>query len=226
MVLKLWQAEAPFEFKGQFWNLKVTNANAELGIGQMLKPYQQPHPPIAMSVIKSNSMAARLAGQRGYLPISSSLVPVPTVTEHWKTYASAAQEAGRTTPPRSNWRVSRSIYVGESNAEARKHAVSGTFGRSFEYIRTIIKSLNMLNILKHNSQVADEEVTLDYLLKHLCIIGDPESCIRQLLQCGNRQVGWDLADDHARLGRQGQVGAVDGTPSQEGTPALPATYDS
>ena len=61
----------------------------------MLKPYQQPHPPIAMSVIKSNSMAAHLAGQRGYIPISSSLVPASTVTEHWKIYSSAAQEAGR-----------------------------------------------------------------------------------------------------------------------------------
>ena len=57
-------------------------------------------------------------------------------------------------------------------------------------LRTIIKSLNMLTILKHNSQVADDEVTLDYLLKHLCIIGDPESCIRQLLEVWEQTGGF------------------------------------
>jgi len=226
MVLKLWQAEAPFEFKGQFWNLKVTQANPELGIGEMLKPYQKPHPPIAMSVIKGNSMAARLAGQRGYIPISSSLVPIPTVTEHWKTYCSAAQDAGKTVPHRSHWRVGRSIYVGESTAEARKHTVSGTFGRSFEYIRTIVKSLNMLHILKHNPQVTDDEVTLDYMLKHLCIVGDPDSCIRQLQGVWEQTGGFGTLlmtthdwDDKAKWVRSMELLA------NKVLPALPTTYD-
>jgi alkanesulfonate monooxygenase SsuD/methylene tetrahydromethanopterin reductase-like flavin-dependent oxidoreductase (luciferase family) len=227
MVLKLWQTEAPFDFKGQFWNLKVTNANAELGIGQMLKPYQKPHPPIAMSVIKGNSMAARLAGQRGYLPISSSLVPVPTVTDHWKTYCSAAMEAGNAVPRRSTWRVARSIYVGESNAEARRHAVSGTFGRSFEYIRTIIKSLNTMNILKHNPQVPDEEVTLDYLLKHLCIIGDPASCIQQLQNVWEQTGGFGtlLMTTHDWDDKEKWVRSME-LLAKEVLPALPSTYDN
>ena len=117
--------------------------------------------------------------------------------------------------------------MGESNAEARKHAVSGTFGRSFEYIRTIIKSLNMLPILKHNSQVADDEVTLDYLLKHLCIIGDPESCIRQLLEVWEQTGGFGTLlmtthdwDDKDKWVRSMELLA------REVLPALPATYDS
>ena len=35
----------------------------DLGIGEMLQPYQKPHPPIGMSVIRGESMAATMAGQ-------------------------------------------------------------------------------------------------------------------------------------------------------------------
>ena len=129
--------------------------------------------------------------------------------------------------------MSRSIYVGESNAEARKHAVSGTFGRSFEYIRTIIKSLNMLNILKHNSQVADEEVTLDYLLKHLCIIGDPDSCIRQLLEVWEQTGGFGTLlmtthdwDDKDKWVRSMELLAREGTPSFAGKLMIPKNKDN
>src|SRR3954468_10553043 len=66
MVLKLWQVEAPFDLQGQFWHIKLTDPKPELGIGTLLKPYQQPHPPIAMSIVRGKSMAARMAGQRGY----------------------------------------------------------------------------------------------------------------------------------------------------------------
>ena len=116
--------------------------------------------------------------------------------------------------------------MGESNAEARKHAVSGTFGRSFEYIRTIIESLNTLHILKHNPQVADDEVNLDYLLKHLCIVGDPDSCIRQLQDLWEQTGGFGTLlmtthdwDDKAKWVRSMELLA------NKVLPALPTTYD-
>jgi len=226
LILKLWQAEAPFEFKGQFWNLKIARPNAALGMGELLKPYQQPHPPIAMSVIKSNSMAAHLAGQRSYIPLSTNLVPASTVTEHWRVYSSAAQEAGLDPPKRSIWRVARSIYVGESTADARKHALSGTFARSFEYMCTLMKSANMLHLVKHDLQVPDEEVTPEYILKHLCIVGDPDECILQLRELWQRTGGFGTLlmiahdwDDKAKWTRSLEllVKAV--------LPALPTTFD-
>jgi alkanesulfonate monooxygenase SsuD/methylene tetrahydromethanopterin reductase-like flavin-dependent oxidoreductase (luciferase family) len=180
MVLKLWQAEAPFDYQGQFWRIRIDSPNPNLGIGTLLRPYQQPHPPIAMSIIKANSMAARMAGQRGYKPLSTNLVPASTVAEHWKTYCAGAAEAGRPTPDRSNWSVARSIFIGETTAAAWEHARSGTFARSFEYLLALLRSADMLSLVKHDPGVPDAEVTPEYALSHLCIIGDPDECIRQL----------------------------------------------
>ncbi|MCC7262624.1 MAG: LLM class flavin-dependent oxidoreductase [Candidatus Latescibacteria bacterium] len=181
MILKLWQAQAPFDFKGQFWHIKVQNPIPELGIGELLKPYQQPHPPIAMSVIKPQSLAARMAGQRGYIPISTNLVPVSTVAEHWKTYSAGAAEVERK-PARAEWRVSRSIIVGRTQQEAWELARRGSFIGSFKYLITILRSLGSLNLIKHDPELPDEMVTPEYMLEHQCIIGDVPGCIDQLQQ--------------------------------------------
>ena len=227
LILKLWQAEAPFEFKGQFWTLKINHPNLELGMGTLLKPYQKPHPPIAMSVIKGSSMAAILAGQRGYLPLSSNLVPASTVVEHWKGYCAGAQEAGLAAPNRSVWRVARSIYVGETNQEAREHALNGTFSRSFGYMCALMKSANMLHLVKHDLAVTDEEVTPEYILKHLCIVGDVDSCIHQLQQLWQQTGGFGTLlmiahdwDDKAKWVRSME------RLTREVLPALPSTYDA
>ena len=180
MVLKLWEAEAPFDFKGQYWHIKVEDTNPRLGIGTMLKPYQKPHPPIAMSVIKGDSMAARMAGQRGYIPISTNLVPAATVGKHWLTYSAGAEEANRNSPARSIWRISRSIYVGESNQEAWEHTLNGEFARAFEYLIALLTSAKMLHLVKQDPDMPDKEVTPEYMLKKLCIIGDVDECVRQL----------------------------------------------
>lgn len=226
LILKLWQAEAPFEFQGQFWNLRITHPNAKLGIGELLKPYQKPHPPIAMSVIKGNSMAARLAGQRAYIPLSTNLVPAATVAEHWKVYSAAAKEAGRSDPCRSIWRVARSIYVGESTAEARSHVLNGTFARSFEYLCALMKSANMLHLVKHDLQVPDEEINPEYMLNHLCIVGDPDECIRQLRGLWDQTGGFGTLlmiahdwDDKAKWIRSMELLV------KSVLPALPTNYD-
>ena len=193
MIFKLWQTDAPFDFKGKFWHIKIENPNPELGIGKMLKPYQRPHPPIGMSVIKGDSMAGRMAGQRGYMPISTNLVPAGTVREHWRTYCAGAEEGGQPAPPRSGWRVSRSICVGESNDEAWNRARNGTFGRSFIYLIAMLKSMDMLHLMKVHPDMPDAEVTLDYVLENLCIIGDSKACIRQL------QEVWDTTGGFGTL---------------------------
>jgi len=179
MVLKLWETEAPFDFKGQFWHLRIESVKPELGIGTLLKPYQKPHPPIAMSIMKGGSLAARMAGQRGYLPISTNLVLQTTVADHWKTYCEGALEAGQPTPDCAIWRVSRSVFVGRTKEEAWDHALNGTFGRSFEYMLTLMRNSNILHLVKHDPNLPDDEVTVEYALKHLCIIGDVDDCLRQ-----------------------------------------------
>ena len=126
LVMKLWQSEAPFDFRGRFWHVRADEPDPELGVGVMLKPYQKPHPPIAMSVIKAGSRAARTAGERGFIPISTNLVPDSTLASHWDTYCAGAAAAGRPEPDRARWRVARSIFV----ADRRRGGV-GSCARRF-----------------------------------------------------------------------------------------------
>ena len=110
IVLKLWQEDGPFEFKGDYWNVKLDEKVPELGLGQVLKPYQKPHPPIAMSIVREESMAATTGGRRGFIPISINMAPPHKVKRQWELYCEGALEAGRE-PDRSEWRISRSIFV-------------------------------------------------------------------------------------------------------------------
>jgi alkanesulfonate monooxygenase SsuD/methylene tetrahydromethanopterin reductase-like flavin-dependent oxidoreductase (luciferase family) len=188
LILKLWQEQAPFDFDGDHWHVKITDPVPRLGIGELLQPYQKPHPPIAMSVIKGTSMAARMAGARGWIPMSTNLVPPATVAEHWDTYQAGAAEAGRDEPSRDLWRISRSIYVGTSQAEAEDHAAGGTLRQSFEYLVEVLGSLGQLGLMKTDPTMADAAVTPDYCLRELCILGDTESVTEQL-RCLHDEMG-------------------------------------
>ena len=180
MVLKLWESEAPFDIKGDYWHIKVDGTNPELGIGTMLKPYQRPHPPIAMSIVKGNSMAARMAGERGYIPISTNLVAGNTVREHWNTYCAGAEGAGGSPPDRSVWRVARSIFIGDSTSEAWEYALNSPFADSFTYLLALLRSADMLHLVKRDPDMPDSDADTEYLLRESCIVGDKDECIRQI----------------------------------------------
>ena len=180
LVMKLWQADAPFDFRGKFWHVHAGDPDLELGVGVMLKPYQQPHPPIGMSVIKAGSMAARTAGERGFLPISTNLVPESTLASHWETYCEGAAEAQRLTPERELWRISRSIFVADSDAEAWDHARGGTFAASLEYLIRILTAGGVLYVMKEHPDQPDAEITVDYAMEKLCIVGSVQTCIERL----------------------------------------------
>lgn len=179
MVLELWTRDAPFDLKGDFWHICIDQTRPEIAMGQLLRPYQQPHPPVAMAIIKGASMAARMAGQRGFLPISGNIVPASTLPLHWDTYCAGAREAGRDEPNRKDWRVARNVFVGESTEEALDFALNSAFARSFDYLIKLIGP-GRVNSLKEDPEMPDEELTAEYLVRRLAIVGDVEECIRRL----------------------------------------------
>ena len=70
-VLKLWSQDPPYEIDGRFWKISLEQAIwPEFKVGYVPRPYQQPHPPIALSILTPNSSSARTAGERGWIPIS------------------------------------------------------------------------------------------------------------------------------------------------------------
>ena len=96
MILKLWSSEPPYEIDGKYWKIHLDKSvDEETGIGYIHKPYQQPHPPIAMPGMSRNSPSMKTAARRGYQPFGHCLIPGNVLADIWKTYAEAAA-AGRT----------------------------------------------------------------------------------------------------------------------------------
>ena len=57
-ILKVWTSEPPYEFHGEFWNWKVVeHVDSVMGLGQLPKPLQRPHPPLAIPCISRDSFS-------------------------------------------------------------------------------------------------------------------------------------------------------------------------
>ena len=181
MVMKLWREDAPFEFKGDFWNIGIDRKVPELGLGELLKPYQKPHPPIAMSIVRAESRAATTCGQKGFFPISINMAPVQKLKRQWELYCAGAAEGGHDPPSRSSWRISRSIYVADSDEEAREQALNGSFAKSLVYLRGMMEMGGILDLLKIDPTMPDGEVDAEYIVDNIAIVGSPET-VKQKLQ--------------------------------------------
>ena len=180
IVMKLWTEDGPFEFNGDYWKVVLGEKVPELGLGEVLQPYQKPHPPVAMSIVKEESMAATTGGKRGFLPISINMAPPHKVTRQWEMYCEGAAEAGRPDPDRADWRVSRSIYVGETDAEAREHALNGAFGDSLVYLCGMLRIANMIDLPKRDPSMSDADVTREYIVDEVGIVGSPDTVTARL----------------------------------------------
>ena len=226
IILMLWTEDPPYQFHGKFWKIDMQNHSEELGMGYPLKPYQKPHPPIAMTLMSAGSKGGSIGGKLGYIPISTNLVHQNTVAKHWETYCQGAAEAGLPEPCRDIWRVARSIFVGESNDEAWDFCLNSPFGDSFAYMLTLLRNAEMLDLVKNDPSMPDEEASVEYVLKNLCIIGDKRSCLEQLEQLWKVTGGFGTLlfmkhdfDDTERWNRCLQVLA------EEIVPALPTIAD-
>ena len=219
IVLKLWTEDGPFEFKGDFWNVALAEKVPELGLGEVLKPYQKPHPPIAMSIVREESMAATTGGRRGFLPISINMAPSHKVKRHWEMYCEGAAEGGLPDPDRRDWRISRSICVGETDAEAREHALNGAFADSLMYLRGMLGTANMLDLPKMDPGMSDSDLTRDYFIDEIAIVGSPDTVTRKLQELYDVTGGFGTVlmighdwDDKAKMKRSMELMAKEVIP--------------
>jgi len=185
-------------------------------MGELLNPYQQPHPPIAMSIVKGTSMAAKTAGQRDFIPISINLAPPHKVKRQWELYCEDAADAGKPEPDRSTWRVSRSIFVAESDEEAREHALNGAFARSLVYLHGMLSISGMLDLLTQGPEMPDEAVDAEYVI---AIIGGVDTVARKLREVYNVTGGFGTVlmiahdwDDKAKMRRSMELMAKEVIP--------------
>ena len=126
IILKIWENDGPFEYKGKFWNVNLPEPMYGF-LKYFLNPYQRPHPPIAVAAASIASETLKIAGERGFIPMSLGLNN-EYIASHWESVAEGAARAGKT-PSRRDWRIVRDVYVADSDDEAYEKSVNGMLGR-------------------------------------------------------------------------------------------------
>ncbi|HLY64676.1 MAG TPA: LLM class flavin-dependent oxidoreductase [Chloroflexota bacterium] len=168
LILKCWTSEEPFDFEGRFWRGK--------NIRVLPKPFQQPHPPIATACTGSPE-TLELAGRQGFIPLLGRGNDTPEEIRGWtEIYLQAAAAAGRA-PSRQSFRVSRVIYVAETDAEARADVREGLTAK--------LQSIDPEHLQRRippGGSVAD--LTFDYMTDTgFYWIGSPDTVYRQVREC-------------------------------------------
>ncbi len=225
IMTHLW-CEGAHDFHGEFWNVGTTTSASD-SLGYHLRPFQRPHPPIAIAALTPGSENHKLAGAKGYLPVSLSISPDPqTTAQHWATVAESASAAGREAR-RSDWRIIRDVYVAPTDAEARDCAIGGMMGRCWkQFLLPLYLQLGLGPLLKTSPEMSDKDITLDYLCDRLWIVGSPTTVANRLREF-DRQVGgfgtllitsYDAQDELLSWERSLSLLTEQGLPLSQSTP--------
>jgi alkanesulfonate monooxygenase SsuD/methylene tetrahydromethanopterin reductase-like flavin-dependent oxidoreductase (luciferase family) len=181
MILQLWTSEPPYHLPGTYWSIQLQKTvDQETGIGFIHKPFQKPHPPVAMPATSRNSPTMKTAGRRGFQPFGHCLVTANVLADGWRTYEAAALEAGRQ-PNRADWKVARSIFLADSTPEARQKARTNTLGQCYEYIGRLFDKGLGRKVYKRDLAMSDADCNLDFLMSEQIIAGSVDEVLRRLL---------------------------------------------
>jgi alkanesulfonate monooxygenase SsuD/methylene tetrahydromethanopterin reductase-like flavin-dependent oxidoreductase (luciferase family) len=198
-VLALWREPQPGTYQNHNWKFTVPTPDLRIRKHVYLKPFQQPHPPIAVAGVTEKSETLGLAGERGWIPLSINFVTPRVLRSHWQSIADGAARAGRVAD-RNEWRICRAVHVAESDALARRQAIEGAIGRDYrDYFLPLLSLTRGLGGMKLDESMPDSELTLDYLCDNVWLVGSPATVARKIRNL------------HAEVGGFGGVliGAVD-----------------
>ncbi len=184
MVLKLWAQDPPYEIPGRFWNISLKDKIwPDYKVGWIPRPLQQPHPPIALSLVTPNSSSAKTAGERGWIPVSGNFFNRRYLRGHWERYAEGCEAVGRRPDP-ADWRVARCVLVTETAAETEDYLADPDNGLSYYYSffrRSLSEGRNALFMLKPDEAMSDDAATVDAIKRSQIIAGTAEQVLDQLV---------------------------------------------
>jgi alkanesulfonate monooxygenase SsuD/methylene tetrahydromethanopterin reductase-like flavin-dependent oxidoreductase (luciferase family) len=186
IILRMWSNEEHFVYHGKFWNVEKPEPSMGF-LYPHIRPLQRPHPPIGVAGFSKGSDTLKIAGERGFLPLSLNL-NAGYIASHWDAVEEGARRTGRT-PHRSDWRLVREVFVAETDAEAWRLSVGDMMGRMMrEYFLQLLGNFGFLEFLKHDPDVPDSDVTPEYCARHNWLIGSP-STVAEKLEAVHDEVG-------------------------------------
>ena len=182
-ILALWAGTAPIDRKGKYWTIStVKTLWPEVGIGDIVKPYQKPHPPIAGTATDPDSKGLIALGRRGWWPISSHFLHPNCLKSQWANYAKGCAEGGHRAE-RANWRVARSIFVADDEKTARAYvtAADSPYRLYYSNLLNKLKMAGRAEAFKESRETPDDAVTIDGVMDKLVIWGTPAQVTDKLL---------------------------------------------
>jgi alkanesulfonate monooxygenase SsuD/methylene tetrahydromethanopterin reductase-like flavin-dependent oxidoreductase (luciferase family) len=183
IIHKIWASDPPYNIKGKYWDVTVeATLNERLGFGPMLKPLQQPFPPVAISVMSPSSSTARQAGERGWSVVSANFIADRVVKSHWDQYVIGCANSGRPAD-RSQWRVARSVLVTDSDAQAADYLANEacSYAQYYDYMIDDMASFKMKNILAPSIDTPDADITISNCLDWMVLSGSPKTVLDKLI---------------------------------------------
>ncbi|MEQ8663306.1 MAG: LLM class flavin-dependent oxidoreductase [Gammaproteobacteria bacterium] len=182
-VLAIWSGTPPYDLEGEFWTVTTRRTlDLEIGQGAILGPYQRPHPPIMVACMSPFSDSVANAARRGWSIVSANFLQPVWVRSH-RDKLLEGWSAGGHAPCPADWRVARSIFVAEDERTARAYALAadGAYGN---YYRSLMRKLignGRPDLFKTSRDMADGDVTHDFVMRSLVIHGTPAQVAEQIL---------------------------------------------
>jgi limonene 1,2-monooxygenase len=131
VVVRLLSDPAPLTVDGSWFTLR----DAVL----QLRPYQRPHPPIAVTSMESPAGMV-LAGRHGAGVLSLTVARGPRgpidLAAHWRLAEESAQENGRSVS-REDWRLVVPVHLAETRREALDDARAGAARFLLDYVEGV-----------------------------------------------------------------------------------------
>jgi alkanesulfonate monooxygenase SsuD/methylene tetrahydromethanopterin reductase-like flavin-dependent oxidoreductase (luciferase family) len=192
-IQAIWAGDPPYDIAGPTWTARIARAVIpEFGIGTMPKPWQRPHPPIAITARAADSFGVRMAVERGWGVVSANFVAERVVEAHGRTLREARDATGRATGD-TVWRVARNFCIAATDAEARARMFDPASANRyyFHYLSTIARRGGQLATLKPDPSTPDEAVTLDAIIADCVIAGSPATVLDRLVALRERAGPFD-----------------------------------
>jgi len=191
---KIWKRE-PFFFEGRFWDAGFPEeAPAETEEDEQHKlanysPWNGAFPEIAVTGFSANSPSMKLAGERNFKPISI-FSGLDALKRHWEIYSEAAIKAGHK-PDRSRHAVSQTVFVADTDKEAKKLVMEGPIGFCFNrYLIPIWRRFGMMDGFAKDAGIDPIKADLEFLVDKVFVVGSPDTVVDKLNTLFRRCGGW------------------------------------
>ena len=138
---------------------------------------------IAVTGLSTPSPSMKFAGERDYSPISF-FGGTDQMRDHWQTWSQAMFSKGHT-PDMARFSVCREVFVADTDAEAKRLALSSGLADTWvNYLFPIYKKFNLFaGIIKDSGKdLTPDELDMDFLAEHIWLCGSPETVADKILK--------------------------------------------